>query len=419
MPDKPRSEPFQISVADDVLDDLSSRLRRARWAEGLGDDDWYYGVPVAYLHALVDYWINEFDWRAVETKLNEFAHYRVTIDGDPVHFMHRGGVGTASKTPIILNHGWPWTFWDWSKVIHPLADPLAHGGSTEDVFDVVVPSLPGFGFSTPSSKEGLNFVVMADMYHTLMTDVLGYGVYAAAGCDHGVRVAAQLGHKYADEVLGIHLGYDTLLDTFQTERPWDATAGQLAPSEPPHVREGVLISQRTYAVHVAVQMLESQTLAHGLSDSPVGLLAWLLQRWHRWSDQQADFEAVFPRDHVLTSATIYWVNNAIAMSMRIYANMARYPWQPSHDRTPVVEVPAGFTFMLGDSTNANSSHRTPEERLERFYSGPGATKWYNPIFAQAVSPGGHFCPWENPNATIHGIRETFRRAKAMRSAANT
>jgi hypothetical protein len=173
----------------------------------------------------------------------------------------------------------------------------------------------------------------------------------------------------------------------------------------PELRADLLNSYRTYASHVAVHMLDAQTLTHALNDSPVGMLAWLLQRWKKWSDRYGDFEAVFPRDHILTNATIYWANQAIGSSIRVYPNTNRYPWKPSHDRTPVVEAPAGFTFLCGDAYPPGV--HTPEERIAAFENGP-TRSWFNPVHVDAHMKGGHFGPWENPDAFIDGIRATFR-----------
>ncbi len=395
---------FTVDVSDDVLADLRTRLKATRWSTDLNNEDEFYGIRTDYLRDLAEYWADGFDWRAAERKINEFAHHRVEIDGVPVHFIREPGKG-PNPVPIILSHGWPWTFWDWSKVVRPLADPAAFGGDPADAFDVIVPSLAGFGFSTPVGKGDMNFWKMAELWHTLMTETLGYSKYAAGGSDYGTLVTTQLGHKYASSLYGIHLGQEMPLTIFQSERPWDLTVGGMVPpNASPELRDAILLFQRTYASHVAVHMLDGQTITHGLNDSPVGMLAWILQRWKHWSDKNGNFEAVFPRDHVLTNATIYWVNHAIGSSIRSYANANRYPWRPSHDRTPLVEAPAGFTFLLGDTYPPGV---TVETRVESFMNGP-MRPLYDVVYAKAHEKGGHFGPWENPDAFIEGIRDTFR-----------
>lgn len=392
--------PFTIAIRESDLEDLRQRLRNTRWSLDLDNQDSYYGLSVDYLKPLVEYWADGFDWRAAERAINQFTHYRPHIQGVPVHFIREPGVGPA-PIPIVLSHGWPWTFWDYSKVIRPLADPAAHGGDPADAFDVIVPSLAGFGFSTPTRGD-MNFWKMADIWHELMTTTLGHGKYAASGTDYGALVTSQLGHKYADQLYGIHLGQDLPPMMFNHADYW--SLGQLPTDVPPEVEKDFVAFFETYQSHVAVHMLDAQTITHSLSDSPVGMLAWVLHRWRKWSDKNGDFEAVFPRDHVLTNATIFWVNNAIGQSIRSYRNTVRSPWTPSHDRTPVVEAPAGFTFLSGDHYPPATDVTTREAAFE---DGP-TRQFYNPIYVRAHAAGGHFVPWENPDAYIADVRATFR-----------
>jgi pimeloyl-ACP methyl ester carboxylesterase len=396
---------FAINIDEEQLEDLRRRLRQTRWAKDLNNADGYYGIRTDYLKSLVEYWIEEFDWRAAEKRINEYSNYRLVIDGQPVHFIREPGTGPA-PIPIILSHGWPWSFWDLSKVIRPLADPASFGGDPADAFDVIVPSLPGFAFSTPVSNERLNFSAIAELWHELMTDRLGYEKYAAGGADYGTLVSSQLGHKYADELYGIHLGHEIPLEIFQNERPWDLTAGELVPpGVSDELRDEILKFQTTYAAHVAIHMLEPQTAAAALNDSPVGMLAYLLQRWSKWSDQHQDFDTLFPRDHVLTNATMWWVNEAFNSSVRVYSNANRYPWKPAHDRKPTVQAPTGFTFVAGDAYPPGA--HTAAERVAVFEDGP-MRDYYNAVHVSSGETGGHFVSWENPEATIEGIRATFR-----------
>jgi microsomal epoxide hydrolase len=397
-------EPTPIHVPDEVLDDLKARLRLTRLPLDAGNDDGYYGVSRARLEELVDHWLHHYDWRAAEAAINAYEHYRVTVDGVPVHFMRKPGVGPA-PVPLILTHGWPWTFWHWSKVIDPLADPAAFGGDPADAFDVIVPSLPGFGFSTPlPDHPDMNFSKVADLWHTLMTDTLGHRRYAAAGCDIGALVTGQLGHKYADELLGIHIGSGLRLDFFNGDRAWDFSGGRPIPDGlPESVHRQVLALDRRFAVHLAAHMLDSSTLAHGLSDSPAGLLAWILERWDNWSDNHGDIETVFSKDDILTHAMIFWVNNAIGTSMRYYANANRYPWTPSHDRRPVIEAPTGITFVGYE----NPPGVTTDGRVQHFLDSDRAD-WYHHVNLTAHPDGGHFIPWELPDGWVADLRRTFR-----------
>ncbi|MCD1260957.1 alpha/beta fold hydrolase [Paenibacillus athensensis] len=393
-----------IHVADEVLDDLRRRLAATRWPMDAGNEDGYYGVRRSYLQELVQYWLEVFDWRAAESKLNAYEHYRVDLDGVPVHFMRKAGVG-PHPVPLILSHGWPWTFWHWSKVIDQLADPEAFGGAPEEAFDVIVPSLPGFGFSTPlQSRPDMNFWKIADLWHQLMTETLGYTRYAAGGCDVGALVTGQLGHKYSSELYGIHIGSGLKLSFFNGERAWDYAGGRPIPDGiSDEVRADIVKFDRRFASHLAVHMLDPGTLAYGLNDSPVGMLAWLLERWAAWSDNHGDLESVFSKDELLTHATIFWANQAIESSIKIYANNNRYPWTPSHDRWPVVEAPTGLTFVAYE----NPPGVTTEQRVLQFLDSDRAP-WYNHVHVAVHSRGGHFIPWEIPGLWVEDLRRTFR-----------
>ncbi len=397
-------KPQPIHVPDETLADLKRRLASTRWPLDAGNEDGFYGVRREYLEKLVRYWIDEFDWRRAERAINAYEHYKVDIDGVPIHFMRRPGVG-PNPTPLILSHGWPWTFWHWSKVVDRLADPAAYGGDPAESFDVIVPSLPGFGFSAPlPNHPDLNFWKIAELWHKLMTEILGCERYAAGGCDVGALVTGQLGHKYADELYGIHIGSGQKLSFFNGDRGWDFSGGQPIPDNlPGNVRERILELDRRFASHLAVHVLDPVTLAYGLSDSPAGMLAWILERWTRWSDNGGNLESVFSKDDLLTHATIFWANNSIETSVRIYANNNRYPWTPSHDRWPVIEAPTGITFVGYE----NPPGVTTGERVRNFLESDRAA-WYNHVNLTVHDRGGHFIPWEIPDLWAEDLRRTFR-----------
>jgi pimeloyl-ACP methyl ester carboxylesterase len=397
-------EPTPIHVPDSVLDDLRQRLELTRFPTDVGNEDSYYGVNRATMEGLIEYWRTQYDWRKAEAAMNAYDHYKVEVDGVPIHFLHKPGVG-PNPTPLILTHGWPWTFWHWSKVIDQLADPAAYGGDPAEAFDVIVPSFPGFGFSTPlPDNPDMNFWKVADLWHTLMTRTLGHRRYAAAGCDVGALVTGQLGHKYADELYGIHIGSGLKLDLFTGDRAWDLSGGRPIPDNlPPEIHARILEFDKRFAVHLAVHVLDSSTLSYGLSDSPAGLLAWILQRWTSWSDCGGDIETVFSKDDLLTHTMIFWVNNAIGTSIRTYANNNRYPWTPSHDRQPVIEAPTGITFVAHENPPGVST----DQRVQNFLETDRAA-WYNHVNLTAHDRGGHFIPWEIPAEWVTDLRRTFR-----------
>lgn len=387
-----------IHVPDDVLADLKQRLAMTRWPEGAGYDDPYYGVNGTYLRELVEYWRDAYDWRAAEAKINAYEHHHVDVDGVSVHFMHKAGTG-PNPIPLILTHGWPWTFWHWAKVV----DALATGDPS---FDVIVPSFPGFGFSTPVPTD-MNFWKVADLWHTLMTKTLGHNRYMAAGCDVGALVTGQLGHKYPDELYAIHIGSGQKLTLFNGDRGWDLSGGNPIPAGlPADVHKRLLELEKRFATHLAVHVLDPSTLAYGLTDSPAGMLAWLLQRWTSWSDNGGDIETVFAKDDLLTHATIYWATNSVGTSIRTYANNNRYPWSPGHDRQPVVEAPTGITFVGYE----NPPGVTTSQRVRHFRDSDRGG-WYNHVNLTAHDRGGHFIPWEIPEQWVDDLRRTFTLAR--------
>ncbi|CAN5132814.1 epoxide hydrolase [soil metagenome] len=385
---------FSIHVAQETLDDLRSRLERTIFPHDVGNDDWSYGTNGAYLRELVDYWLHDYDWREQERRINAFRHYRTVIDDVPVHFIREPGQG-PHPIPLILSHGWPWTFWDLHKIIQPLANPAAFGGDPEDAFEVIVPSLPGFGFSTPLKQTGINFWKTSDLWHKLMTQVLGFERFAAQGGDWGATITMQLGHKYERDLIGLHLTMVCPLTMFNHERPWDVTGGMMAPPGlSDEKREAFLAWQRRIASHVAVQVLDPQTLSYGLHDSPAGLLAWLVERRRSWSCLDGNIEGRFDKDFLITTAMIYWISQSFVTSARFYAEAARNPWSPSHDGNPSIRVPVGISNMLSDGT-----------------AGPGfndRSMFGNIIFTRDQPNGGHFGPAEIPERIVADIRETFR-----------
>jgi pimeloyl-ACP methyl ester carboxylesterase len=385
-----KPERFAIEIPQSKLDDLGRRLANVNWAPEIANADWRYGTNGAYLRELVSHWRQRYDWRAAEKAMNAFAHYRVGIDGVPIHFMRVPGRGPA-PLPLVLTHGWPWTFWDFHKIIGPLSDPAAHGGSAADAFELIVPSLPGYVFSTPLERTGMNWAVTADLWVRLMREVLGFPRFAAAGGDWGALVTLQLGHKYPDCVLGIHSTNAFPLPAFQGNRPWslgDAAASALSTEHAEAARW-----ERRFASHVAVHMLDPQTLAFALHDSPVGLAAWLVERRRAWSDCGGDVERRFSKDELLTTIMLYWLTDSFSSSIRYYAEAPESGWTPAREGLPVVPVPTGLSILEHDSP-------------------PGPRDWLRSYFnltcLREHRSGGHFAHAEEPETLVADIRDTFR-----------
>ncbi len=381
-------QPFKIAIDDDALSDLQRRLSQTRWPIDFCNDDWRYGTNIAALKSLVAYWQSEYSWRAQEREINRFPHFRVVLDDVPIHFIHQRGNG-PKPIPLILSHGWPWTFWDFRKVIGPLSDPSAHGGNAEDAFDIVVPSLPGFGFSTPLTKPGVNFMVTADLWHSLMTNLLGYKRFGAHGADFGLVVTEHLGHKYAHDMIGIHVQGGSPLDYFSGGGPQHEDYG---PDEQDRLQKNQAfpLSELGY---MAQQATKPQTLAYALNDSPVGLCSWLLEKRRRWSDCGGDVEKRFSKDDLITSFMLYWLTESYGTSARYYYEGAHHPWQASHDRMPVVEAPSGVIVFKEDIIGL------PHKWAEKYFN---LQRW------TSVPHGGHFGAMEEPEILVEDIRAFFR-----------
>jgi len=381
-----RAAPFRVDVPASQLDDLRRRLRTTRWADDFGNETWRYGVERSWLEEMVRYWAEDFDWRAQEAAINAFPQFRIELDGVPLHFVHVRGTG-PSPTPLLLTHGWPWTFWDWKDVIAPLADPAAYGGDPADAFDVVVPSLPGYGFSAPLRTTGIGARRVAELWVHLM-GVLGYERFAAAGGDWGAIVTAELGHAHSEHVRGVYLTLpmipgvnlrDVPADAFAEDEAWMAQRSREA--------RPAIMSHSTVHIH------DPQTLAYALCDSPVGTAAWIWERRRNWSDCDGDVVRLYGRDFLCTTASIYWLTNTIGTSLRLYHEHFTRGWPALHDRTPVISVPTGFGVSPKEVLMLPRAWAEEKTDLRRWT-----------IFPK----GGHFAPAEQPDRLIHEYRDFFR-----------
>lgn len=381
-------EPFKIDIPESTLVDLRERLARTRWPEDFGNDQWQYGTSTAYLKQLCTYWEKDYDWRAAEREMNAFSHFRTRIDGIPIHFIHERGKGPNPK-PLILSHGWPWTFWDLKKVIRRLSDPAAFGGDPNDAFDVIVPSLPGFGFSTPLQTTGINFWRTADLWVQLMAQ-LGYEKFYAEGGDWGALITAQLGHKYADRVLGVYFHLMLPLNLFVES---DGDPADYDPDEQALLARNLRFFAEESG-YSAIQTTKPQTLANALNDSPAGLCSWLVEKRRTWSHSNGDVESVFSKDELCTVMTLYWVTQSYGTSARYYYECVHNPWKASHDRKPVVQAPTGIGVL--DHEVANMPRRWCERN-------------YNLQHSTHFERGGHFAPMEVPEALVDDIRAFFRK----------
>ena len=376
-------QPFRISVSDDVLDDMRRRIANTRWPDEIPNSDWDYGSNMAYVRELADYWANGFDWRAQEAALNEFAHFRADVNGMGVHFIHERGKG-PNPIPIVLTHGWPSTFFEMYKIIGPLADPAAYGGDPADAFDVVVPSMPSYGFSDRTTERGWSFSRVGDLWTALMTDTLGYDKFAAHGGDWGAGVTARLGYAHADKLIGIHV-------TAASGMPY------LGEGSPPlTAAEQAFIDARAHwreyeGAYGHIQGTKPQTLSYGLMDSPVGLAAWIVEKFRAWSDCDGDVESVYTKDELLTNITIYWATQTISSSVRIYYESQRDPLNLAQGE--IIAAPTAVTVFPKDISYP------PREWAERMFN---LQQWTE------MPDGGHFAALEKPTQLVDNIRAFFR-----------
>jgi len=374
--------PFTIDVPDAVLADLRARLERVRWPDEAPDSAWRYGTSLAYMQELVAYWRDSYDWRAREAELNSFRQFTVPLGGIELHFIHEQGVGPA-PFPLLLSHGWPGSIVEFRRLIPMLTDPARFGADPADAFTVVAPSLPGYAFSFRQNQPRLGVAEIADAFASLMTDVLGHRRFAAQGGDWGAFITSRLGYAYPERLAGIHVNLLAI--------PRDPIgAGE------PSAEERVYNDQlRRWASEESgyqwIQGTRPQTLAFGLTDSPAGLAAWIMEKFRAWSDCGGDPDRRFTKDVLLTNIMLYWVTGAINSSFWPYYARRHGPWPiPAGER---IRVPAGYAEFPREILSP------PRALAERMYD---IRRWTR------MPAGGHFAALEEPEALAAEIRAFFR-----------
>ncbi|MFI8566430.1 epoxide hydrolase family protein [Rhodococcus sp. NPDC078407] len=380
---RPRPEPFVSTTSSAALDDLRTRLRATRWPDSPADAGWSLGVDVTYLRELVDYWIDEFDWTAQESALSRHPRFRIEINDLGIHFVHARAVSPVGPVfPVVLSHGWPDSFWRYSKVVSLLTDPAAHGADPADAFDVIVPDMPGYEYSDPPTGPPLNSIAVAGLWAELM-NILGYPRYGATGGDIGSSLSRYLALDHPESVVAVHR-MDAGLPVFTGDR-----------AELTRQEQGFLDTSAawgsTEGAYAAMHRTKPQTAAVGLTDSPAGLAAWIVEKLRAWTDSDGDIERRFSKDDILTNVTLYWLTETIGSSMRMYNANASIPSQ-QHARR--VEVPSGFSFFSGDLfTNP------PRAWLDRVA---------NVVRVSELPRGGHFAPFVEPELYAQELRDFFR-----------
>ena len=377
-------EPFQIAIPQEILDDLRERLARTRWPDEVQDAGWRYGANLEYLKELANYWLTKFDWRAQEHWINSFANYQTTAAGLQIHFIHERGKG-PNPIPLLITHGWPSSFVEMLKLIPLLTDPANHGGEASDAFDVVVPSVPGFGFSERPLQAGMTRWRVAELWAKLM-DELGYERYGLHANDIGAVISSWLSLDFPERVIGLH----TMMPTFPPPF-FDVNQPPLTETEKAF-RTIVNAWDNEEGGYNAIQSTRPQTLAYGLNDSPVGLMAWIVEKWRVWTDPNGNIEDYFSKVELLTNVMIYWATETANSSVRSYYERAHDSRSLGPDEK--IHVPTGVALSM------ESVQRAPREWVERRYT--DIRHWTE------FSTGGHFLAAENPELLAKDIREFFR-----------
>ncbi|WP_372671784.1 epoxide hydrolase family protein [Amycolatopsis kentuckyensis] len=382
-------KPFRIAIPDADLIDLDRRLAETRWPGEIPDSGWTRGVPLGYLKELVEYWRTSFDWRAAEEKINSFPQFTTTIDGANIHFVHVKSP-EPDATPLILTHGWPGSFVEFIDIIEPLTNPRAHGGKPEDAFHVVIPSIPGFAFSGPTGEPGWDLARIAKAWAELMSG-LGYDRYVAQGGDLGSWISVGLAGVDFEHVAGVHLNF------LPTPPPPDpaALAGL---TEQEFGRLGKLAQfVEDQSAYMKLQSTRPQTIAYGLTDSPVLQLAWIIEKFREWSDSEKVPEDAISRDTLLTNVAIYWFTATAGSAAQFYfENAAMLPTAPTQPAPPPpLPVPLGVAVFPHD----------PGQAIRRFAEPffPNIVHW------SEFDRGGHFAALEQPELFVGDLR-AFKRA---------
>ena len=382
MPDQP--QPFHCYVPDDVIVDLKQRLARIRLPDQLEGAGWDYGTERSYLDELCTHWRDEFDWRAAEARFNRYPQSTTEINGENVHFYHIRSP-EPDALPLIMTHGYPGSVAEFLDVLGPLSDPASHGGNPRDAFHVVAPSIPGYGFSGPTRNKGFNIAKAAAINDRIM-ELLGYDRYFAQGGDYGSAISSWMAMNHPERVIALHLN-------FIVGRPPDL-ANPMAGLSEEEVAEQAW--KRNYDAHESgyqvIQGTKPQSLAYGLTDSPAGLAAWIVEKFKTWSDCDGDIEQSFSKDHLLENIMLYWVTGTINSAMRFYYECIG-PNAAPHDEWSYVTVPTAHARFPAEIR--------PTPRL-------WAEQMYNIVRWTKLPTGGHCAAFEQPELFVEDLREFCR-----------
>ncbi len=374
-------EPFKVDVPDEVLEDLHRRLANTRFPAQIEGAGWDYGTELGYLKELVAYWLEQYDWRAHETRINSFEQYTADVDGQRLHFLHARSPEKGA-VPLVLVHGWPGSVVEFLEVLGPLSDPASHGGDPADAFHVVAPSLPGYGFSGPTTEASWDSRRIAGAFAELMSR-LGYERFGAQGGDWGSMVCSQLALIEPKRLLGLHL------NMVIAGPPEGGDLSELSENDMAALADMANYEQ-VDSGYSKIQGTKPQTLGYGLNDSPAGLAAWIIEKFRTWSDCDGDVERSFTKDELLTNIMLYWVSETANSSARLYyetQKSGRFGLPGAR-----IEVPTGCAIFPREII------RAPRRWAEA---------QYHVVHWSEMPRGGHFAAFEEPELFVKDVRAFF------------
>jgi pimeloyl-ACP methyl ester carboxylesterase len=386
--------PFKVHVEDAVLIDLRDRLARTRWPDELDSAAWDYGVPLAYLRELSEYWRNTYDWRKHEAALNAFPQFVTTLDGVELHFLHVRS-RHAEATPLLLVHGWPGSVWEFHRIIPMLTNPTAHGGRAEDAFHVIAPSLPGFGFSGKPKERGWSSQRMAETFAKLMAR-LGYTQYGAQGGDWGSGIVRWLAANDGAHCLGAHSNFPG------ANRPTEDPMRDVTQAELDRFQQRI-VELADHKAYGAIQGTRPQTLGYALNDSPAGLAAWIIDKFWAWSDHRGNLDNSFSKDDLITNVMIYWVTQSMPSATRIYFESQHNQSRP---KSMSDFAPSRPPAPLGYALFPKEINVPPRAWVER--NTPTLIHWTE------MPRGGHFAALEQPQLLAEDVRAFFQKVRTRR-----
>ena len=370
--------PFVISISDQQITDLNNRIANTRWPDAETTADWNQGVPLAYVKELVQYWGEQYDQQRLANRLNAFDNFKTNLLGLNIHFMHIRSSNPNAR-PLLLTHGWPGSVVEFLKVIGPLTEPQEHGGNADDAFHLVIPSLPGYGFSDKPQETGWGVEKIAEAWSALMAR-LGYSQYFAQGGDWGSVITSYIARQDPEHCLGIHINMGIVAPDPNAE---NLTANELS------IMAGWKYYQDWDSGYSKQQATRPQTLGYGLVDSPSGQAAWIVEKFYQWMDCDGHPENIVSRDELLDNIMVYWLTGSGASSARLY-------WESfggGEGREQPVSIPMGATISTKDI------FRTSERFASRVFT--------NIVYWKDKEEGGHFAAFEQPNAFVSELRECF------------